>query len=246
MKSHGIWPLVARKWITQISLILGAVLWLSVIAFTWAEASDEYNFSWLDPDKKIHVLQNRKYLKGERPSLTVMGGPAPTSPYRNSYHLSGSFGFHFSELVGLEAHYSSVFNQENNTFANLKQSSPNALPLVREVRSQFGVNFLLVPWYAKINVFNQIFYFDWYFKIGAGLLRTALDQRTSSQSASSFLNEDLFAVFLGTGHQYHLSQNLFLKLDFSSSIYQAPRFGNEGGATWFSSNLCGIGFGIKL
>jgi len=35
---------------------------------------DEYNFNWLDPEKKIYVLQNRKFLKGGHVLLSVTGG----------------------------------------------------------------------------------------------------------------------------------------------------------------------------
>ena len=35
---------------------------------------DEFNFSWLDPDKKVYVLQNRKYRKKNRFAIFLTGG----------------------------------------------------------------------------------------------------------------------------------------------------------------------------
>ena len=34
-------------------------------------SDEEYNFKWLDPDKKVYVLQNRKYRKALRPFFSV-------------------------------------------------------------------------------------------------------------------------------------------------------------------------------
>ena len=58
-------PMVLR-WI----FIFIALGWMALMASTWSEAAtssgdEEYNFSWLDPDKKIYVLhiQHLKNIK---------------------------------------------------------------------------------------------------------------------------------------------------------------------------------------
>ena len=131
MKSHGIWRKYAGSTTVKLSIAVLAVLWMVIVAATWADAAernsdpesraaalkagshgpqdptdstqtlsaeadrypigvnrspaglsgaerapaasgdgsnsdDEYNFNWLDPEKKIYVLQNRKYLKANR------------------------------------------------------------------------------------------------------------------------------------------------------------------------------------
>ena len=51
------------------------VLFLTILTYkTFAAESDLYNFSWLDKDKEIYVLQNRKFKKVNR------------------FYLSGGFG----------------------------------------------------------------------------------------------------------------------------------------------------------
>jgi outer membrane beta-barrel protein len=267
MKSHGNWRENAREWGIRLGVVLGAMLWLTLVAVSWADGSevdrspaatppakaaaaalesDEYNFSWLDPDKKIYVLQNRRYIKAKHLLLSAMAGTGFSNAYRSAYSVDPRVAFYFSEALGIEAFYSFFHNKENNTFEALQQSAPNTLPVVREIRSQYGLLMHYVPWYAKINVFNKILYFDWYFTGGAGTIRTALDTRTSSASASQFTNQDLFSLFLGTGHQYHLSQFMLVRLDFSGGFYRAPVFGNEGDNAWFSNYVFGLGFGFKL
>src|SRR4051794_4020142 len=94
-----------RAWVVKVVLILSALFWLGLISLAWNEANaaatdddspelsgvgieskdspgSDYNFSWLDPDKKVYVLQNRKFLKAKHFIFSVTGGLAP-SPFRN-------------------------------------------------------------------------------------------------------------------------------------------------------------------
>src|SRR3954465_6960282 len=91
---------IARETKLMLCIAVIAVFWLMIVAASWGEAAeptrepatvadrppartvdpapqadDEYSFNWLDPDKKIYVLQNRRYLKAERAELSVLVGP---------------------------------------------------------------------------------------------------------------------------------------------------------------------------
>jgi outer membrane beta-barrel protein len=248
MKSHGIWRERARMWAFKVGIALAAALWLAVMAASWADAAedDEYNFNWLDPEKKIYVLQNRKYLKANHLMLSGMVGPGISNSYRNTYAFDFRVAYHLSEAFGIETFYSFLANRENNTFEALKQAAPTTLPVVREIRSQFGILGQYVPWYAKINVFNNIIYFDWYFSGGLGSLSSALDTRRNKNDPENFVYENLFALYLGTGHRYHLSQTLHMRLDFTGAFYQAPLFGTSGDNSWYSNYTVGVGLGLKL
>ena len=227
-----------------------------LVAASWAESAeptsgsvtsnDEYNFSWLDPEKKIYVLQNRKYAKAEHLILSAMVGTTSFNPYRTTITIDPRLAYYFSESFGLEAFYMSGMNSENPTFQQLKLSSPNALPNVRELRGQFGLMAQWVPWYAKINVFNNILYFDWYFNGGAGQLNTALDTRPSSSAPAAYLFQNYTSFFAGTGHQYHLGQNYMIRLDVTGTYYKAPTFGATGDSIWFSNYVIGIGLGYRI
>ncbi|MEK6704889.1 MAG: hypothetical protein AABZ06_03800, partial [Bdellovibrionota bacterium] len=151
---------------TQLVLAMLALLWLTMLTAAWSEAAEssagdlggEYNFTWLDPDKKIYVLQNRRYTKANKLFVSAMVGPGFSNPYRSSYNLDPRIAYYFSEALGFEAFYGLTSNSGNNTFDALQRASPNTWPLVREIRSQYGLLVHWVPWYAKINVFNKILY----------------------------------------------------------------------------------------
>ncbi len=225
---------------------------LAVVAFfitgisTALAEDDEYNFSWLDPDKKVYVLQNRRYTKNHKVMAYLMGSTGFSNPYRSDIGLSPRISFYFAEWIGLEAFYETWGNSENTTFQGLRRSSPNALPIVREMRSFMGVNAHFVPWYAKINVFNRILYFDWFFSAGAGTVSTALDTRTSINAASSYRTEEYFGLFLGTGHIYHVSQRFLVRLDYQAALYSALDLGTTGDSTWFSHSSFAAGFGLRF
>ena len=51
----------------------------------FAAVDDDYNFSWLDPDKKIYVLQNRKFRKANAAQLFLMGGMGLGETYRKAF-----------------------------------------------------------------------------------------------------------------------------------------------------------------
>jgi outer membrane beta-barrel protein len=239
----------------KVGIVLIAVLWLSLIAASWADAAensqesqDEYNFNWLDPEKKIYVLQNRRYLKAGRPMVSLMGGTGFSNPYRTTINADARAAFYLTESWGIEGFFTYTRNSANANFNALSGTGSNVLPVIREINSQYGAMVQWVPWYAKINVFNQILYFDWYFAAGAGginygMFNSSADGVTVNRSE---VTRSDFAVYLGTGHIYHLNERFIVRLDFTSAFYSAPVFGT-GGASSITSNLnFGIGGGIRL
>ena len=160
------------------AFLMGSVLLLSGLSgiseskaeSNSADAPDDYSFEWLDPEKKIYVLQNRKYTKANRVLLSINGGLASTSPYQTSYSVTPKIGFYFSEQLGIEIFYSSFINSASSDYAALVSTGTGVLPNVYRVKSQVGGMLQWVPWYAKINFFNSILYFDWYLSAGVGQL----------------------------------------------------------------------------
>jgi outer membrane beta-barrel protein len=228
-------------------LVFIALFWMAMIAASWADAAEEeYSFNWLDPDKKIYVLQNRKFEKAKHPLLSVLGGVGISNPYRGSFLVNPRLAFYFTETLGLEGFYTLSSNTENSTYAGLKLASPNALPVVREVRSQYGALLHWAPWYAKINVFNSILYFDWYFTLGGGMLNAQLDKRTNSTSAPTYVTQNLTALYLGTGHLFHLNRYLDFRIDYTSSIFKAPNNGDSGVESLYSNQDFSLGLGLKI
>jgi outer membrane beta-barrel protein len=232
-------------------VLTGLVLAFSGLATNSARADDppeEYNFRWLDPDKKIYVLQNRKYEKARRFLFTAMAGATISTPYRDSITVHPRAAFYFTEWIGVEVLFNYTFNWENSTLGALQSSvgASGVLPVTRQLQLQYGALVHWVPWYAKINVFNNILYFDWYFSAGPGASQVQRDTRASAQAAATYTNETYFTVFLGTGHQYHLNHWLTIRFDFTASLYPAPPIVGSNSWNLFPNYSFSTGVGFRL
>ena len=147
--------------------------------------------------------------------------------YRTVYQVQPRLAYWFNEDFGIEAFYSDRFNKTNGAYNVLNQAinsdGVTKSPYIREVTSNVGILFNWAPWYAKINVFNSILYFDWYFSIGAGELYTQIGPKTIDDPTAgpSWKQENLFAVYLGTGQIFHLDEHWKVRLDFLGHFYSA-------------------------
>ncbi len=246
------WNLKLNKWAFNLSVffLLSGVGFLARADDSRSRETDsdkeEYNFNWLDPDKKIFVLQNRKYLKKGHPFLSVLGGVGFSNPYRSTVNLEPRLSYFMSEYWGVDFFYTQIFNSSNSTFQALSVAAPNTLPFIREIRAQFGGEIYYVPWYAKINVFNSIIYFDWYFGLGAGSVQSFVNTTQTSGAAANYVQDNLLGIFLSTGHLYHVSESFIVRMDMTTALYSAHINGLTGDSTWYSNINFGLGIGWRL
>ncbi len=188
---------------------------------TVSYCDEEYNFSWLDPDKKVYVLQNRRYRKAERLGVYISGGLNLSNPFRTEYSAVPRVAFWLSEQFGFEAFYGLVSTSANATLTALRTVSASALPFVRENRGYFGGVGTWTPWYSKLNFFNKILYFDWFVHAGLGQIQTAVDENTRATGSPNYRLENLTTLFLGTGQNFFLNQHFQVRLDLIGMFYRA-------------------------
>ncbi len=242
MKRHG-------NWVIKLLLVLMAALWLSVVAASWSEAAEdpdnEYNFSWLDPDKKVSVLQNRKFRKANRALISLNLGLADTNAFRKSYAIDPRLAYYFSESWGVEAFYSIFSNSKNATAEALESSGASSRPDVIEIKNQMGALLHWSPWYAKINVFNTVLYFDWYFTGGIGTMNADMIAGGASTGIPNS-TKSLTAFYLGTGQLFHVSDNFIVRLDFRNAWFKAPARAVTGSEILFNSTTFQLGVGFVL
>ena len=246
MKRHA-------NWVIKVILVLLATLWLGVVAASWSEAAeegvnadDEYNFSWLDPEKKIYVLQNRRFTKANKLLLSLGGGLAKTSPYRSSYAVDPRVAYYFTEQWGFEVMYQIFSNSPNNNYKAL--SGTGVTPNVLEVKNQLAALLHWAPWYAKINVFNSILYFDWYFSAGVGTVSTTATagEINSVRNTGTPGNKSYTGMFFGTGHQFHVSEHFVVRLDFTNVWFKAPERAISGANANYTNSTFTLGVGLRL
>jgi outer membrane beta-barrel protein len=195
---------------------------------------DDYDFSWLDPDKKIYVVQNRKYLKGNHLELALSGNVG-FGPKFNS--VKGGLGrgtYYFNEHFGMSGFYGFESNSYNGTFS-LLQSQFNIQPSVRELKSYIGGSVMWLPFYGKMNMFNQILYIDWHLEAGVDSCSTTIDLNTHANQASIPATGTYTGFHWGTGWKFFITRNWGARLDFLAIYYSAP-VGLNGALTSTNNN----------
>ncbi len=203
-------------------LLLFLTTFMFVIT-SFAGELDTYDFSWLDPDKEVYVLQNRKYRKAGRVHANAGFGMTTSGAFVDATALQARFGYFFQEEYGFEIIYSKNSGEENDTAALVRnQGGSGSKPFRRIVDSYMGGMFLWAPFYSKINTFNSIIYVDWIFGLGYGKID---ETNNRSEFETGFSNaetsESHSGVMWNVGAKFFLSEMFSLRLDVTTMHYQA-------------------------
>jgi outer membrane beta-barrel protein len=188
-----------------------------------ATEKDLYDFMWLDPDKKVYVLQNKIHKKEHSVYLNLGYGNGMSSTFVDTSSLHANMGFYLNEEFAVELLYSKYSNKENESFTNIKRIN-GVVPFIRKPVSAYGGIAKWSPFYGKINTFNKIFYFDWAFGLGAGKYNTESNKDTVSNAntANNYRSES-YTSFIGkTELTFHASKNVHISLGLLLNNYKAP------------------------
>jgi outer membrane beta-barrel protein len=223
------------------------VLTLMLIFIDKVHAGEKslYDFLWLDPDKKVYVLQNKLYKKdhtfyGDVGFLTNF-----TSKFQSTNGYQIKAGYYFHEEWGVEMTLNNYSNSNNDEFRNIQVVNAQE-PFIRRLNSTYGLLGIWSPFYGKINTFNQIFYFDWSF--GAGLMK--IDAESNLQSIrignmkTTFKKESYTGAVLKTNLKFHLRENVHLGVEYMNTYYKAagPRNPEQDKLRTNTDIILSIGF----
>lgn len=208
--------------------------------FVFGAEQSLYNFSWLDKDKEIYVLQNRKFRKVEN---FYVGGTLAynlSQEFINAYGGTLRGGYFFKEDWGIEFIYGKNSNSENDTAKGVREQG--TVPFYRQIDSYMGAMIMWAPFYSKINTFNQIFYYDWMFGLGVGSIKTEDNRNkfdTAATNQNELTSEDNIGAIWNTGIRVYINENWSIRLDMTGQTYQADKVKRTGttGPTSKSSKL---------
>ncbi|MGE3609045.1 MAG: outer membrane beta-barrel domain-containing protein [Bacteriovoracaceae bacterium] len=234
-----------------------SILFLLCLIFSfsvYAAAEDKtLYYSWLDKDKEIYVLQNRKFRKDGRVYIGFNGVKTTSGVFVDSYGVSGRAGYFFTEDWGFEIAAGKNTGQINNTARGVQEQG--AVPYYRKIDSYLAAMAMWSPFYSKINTFNKIFYYDWMFGFGLANIKT-LDNRnafdTGSADADKLTSQNNMGVIWNTGLRFYVNENWSVRLDFTGLHYQATRSRENStnedlsAKTLFSNYDLGIGLNYSF
>ena len=225
---------IAMNLILFLSMLIGISLEVK------AAEKDLYDFLWLDPDKKVYVLQNKVHKKEHTAYANLGVGLGLSSTFQDTSLFHGNIGFYLNEEFAIEALYTGYSNKENEAFTNLENLT-SKIPFIRKTKSNYGVIAKWSPFYGKINTFNKIFYFDWSFGLGLGKLNTESNAATVGNSAipNNYASESYTSVIGKTELTLHASKNIHLSIGLIMNNFKAkgPTINNNPGSEKLRNNL---------
>lgn len=218
----------------------------------FAGESSIYNFSWLDPDKKIFVLQNRKFRKDGRFFFHGGLGMETSGAFTESLNVQGRFNYFFHEEWGLELLYSKNDGEENSAAKTVRLNAnlTGSIPFRRITDDYSTLMAIWSPFYAKMNTFDQIIYMDIMFGLG-------LTKLNETNNRNELLNINGRAPIneKHTGYSWQISILTFLttsfdvRVDLTGTHYKAQKAlvtSTDGDKEWYDNIDATISVGIKL
>ncbi|HLT22130.1 MAG TPA: outer membrane beta-barrel domain-containing protein [Bacteriovoracaceae bacterium] len=197
-----------------------------------AVESSLYDFSWLDKDKEIYVLQNRRFKKDKEFYVGATGAMTLSGAFIDSYGGTLRAGYFFKEDWGLELVFGKNTGEENDTAKAVKEQG--TVPYYRKIDTYTGAMFMWSPFYSKINTFNKIFYFDWMFGLGAANIKT-LDNRnkfdTAASNSNTLTSENTFGAMWNTGFRFYIDERWSVRVDVTGLLYKADKSKQSGGSS---------------
>lgn len=210
----------------KIALILVSLIMSTLV---YANEKSLYNFSWLDNDKEIYVLQNRKFRKDGNFYVGGTLGYNLSQDFLDAYGGTIRAGYFMTEDWGLEFLYGKNVNSENDTAKGVKEQG--TVPFYREIDSFMGAMVMWSPFYSKINTFNKVFYFDWMFGLGVGSITTKDNRNkfdTTASNQSELTSESTIGALWNTGFRFYINENWSLRLDLTGQTYNADKTKRTG------------------
>ena len=217
-----------------------ASLVLFTLVFTtnlFANEKDIYEFSWLDPDKEVFVLQNRKFRKAEHLYVNAGGGITTSGAFVDATSIQGRIGYFFSEDWGLEAIYAKNSGKENDTAKGVRSSGSGGTgttPFRRIVQNYKGAMLLWSPFYSKINTFNKIVYMDWIFGVGYAQLKEKNNKLrfiNGPISEGVETEETHSGIIWEAGLKFYVNESFSIRTDLTAVHYSANNVSTSGTST---------------
>lgn len=188
----------------------------------FSKEGDLYDFLWLDPDKKVYVLQNKLHKKHKSIYFDLGYAKNQTAKYQDSSALHFNTGYYFHEEWAFELYYKTYSHKNNDTYTNVLEINGGE-PFIRRINQNYGALLVWSPFYGKINTFNQIFYFDWSFGLGPAFISADSNKDTVQNPAlaGSYSKEEYIGLHMKTQFKFHINKNWHIGLEINNTNYQA-------------------------
>jgi outer membrane beta-barrel protein len=195
--SHGIFLLLIT--ITSVS--------------SFADEKSIYEFKWLDEGEKVFVIQNKEHVKAGSFAVDASFIDSDSSPYQDTSGYMLALTYYISENWSIDLTYKQYNNSDSADLDNLinANASSGIKPIIRKINTAKIIHLNWIPFYGKINTFNEIFFFDWGLGLGLGQFDTEGNYKT-------FSNKNILITFekeVDTGFNFRSFVKFYSKSNFT-------------------------------
>jgi outer membrane beta-barrel protein len=229
----------------KVFLLISLFLISSIVV---ASEKSVYEFSWLDKDKEIYVLQNRKFRKVGKVYVGADAVKTISGAFVDAYGGNVRGGYFFSEDWGIEGVFGKSSGDKNDTAKGVEDQQSKAF--YRKVDTYFGAMAMWSPFYSKINTFNKVFYYDWMFGLGVASVKI-MDNRNefASTASESLTSSNGIGAIWNTGLRVYINESWSLRIDVTG-LHVKPEDSDieDNGNTVTTSSLFSnydLGFGLN-
>ncbi len=234
-------------------MIIVFVLLFQPFSILIAGENSTYSFSWLDPDKEVYVIQNRKYTKRSKLHISGGGGITTSGSFVDSNVIQARVGFFFNEDWGFEGMYAKSSGNENTTAESVRNSgSAGSTPFRRIVEDYMGVMLLWSPFYGKFNVFNKIIYMDLILGLGYAKLDEHNNREELINQGMSPYEEQYNShngIIWETTCKFYISKTYHIRTDLTVVHYNAKKAlasADELDTTYYSNYDLALSLGLNF
>ena len=223
------------------------ILLLCSCNIAYAGEEDLYDFLWLDPDKKVFVLQNKVHPKKNKFFVDAGYVYSLTSKYQSTTGAKIKASYFFNENFGIELGYTTYANENNSAYENLKVIN-GTVPFIRRSLSNTTISAIWSPFYGKINTFNHIYYFDWSFGIGTGSFITESNLKTvlDPSQKDRYEAEHYTPLILTTKFRFHINDKINLGIEFTNINFEASSPKRTNTKEWEMNNDISVSLGVSF
>lgn len=212
-----------------------ATLAFIFVGQSFAGTKDYYEFKWLDPEKKVFVLQDKLYENQNKIYVKLGYGVQDLSQFQDTSGFHMAVSYFFKEEWGVELFGNVYSNKDNNAYEAVQspRSGTPVLPFILRAKSIYGLMAIYAPFYAKLNTYNLIYYIDWSFGLGASQVNAEDNFKdfdaglTAPQTGYEKVSKT--AITAKTQIAFHLSDLWTINIDFYNYWLKArqPNGGSE-------------------
>lgn len=222
------------------------------------QATEEsvYDFTWLDPDKEVYVLQNRIYRKDHGFFVHLGGGLTTSGAFVKSYNFQARGSFFLHEDWGIQILYSKNQGKENLAAQSVRQNDvygsdniTGSIPFRRIINNYLAGMIVWSPFYSKINTFNQIIYLDWMLSGGVTNINETNNRNELLQNAPISVQESHSGLIWETSMLIFISKHWNARIDFTGIHYKAIKAivsENDVGKSWYNNNDLTLSIGYRF